>query len=72
MTNNQALVALMTSRQRLWSPAELCAGLNLDVCDLVRVIKTARQSGVNVCHQSNAQTHYTSKYWLAESGITLG
>ncbi|BBM66331.1 hypothetical protein VA249_29770 [Vibrio alfacsensis] len=66
MASEKQLVAVMTSRQRLWSPRELCDELGIHVCDLVRLIRKARSAGIHVGHESGTLTGSSSKYWLVE------
>ncbi|HHX8369190.1 TPA: hypothetical protein ACVOYU_003234 [Vibrio alginolyticus] len=66
MVSKKDLVDVMKSRRRLWSPSELCDELGIHVCDLVRLVKAARRSGVDVRHESSELTGFSSKYWLAE------
>lgn len=66
MASEKALIKLMSSRQRLWSPAELCAELSIPVCGLSRLIHKARKCGSQIRYEYGAHTAYTSKYWVVE------
>ena len=66
MANEKDLVALMQSRERLWKPSELCKQLGITVCQLVRLVERARNSGTTLKLENGEHTDYTSKYWLVE------
>ncbi|HDY7840652.1 hypothetical protein BOO25_18770 [Vibrio navarrensis] len=66
MASEKALIKLMSSRQRLWSPAELCAELGIPACGLGRLIQKARKRGSPIRYEYGEHTAYTSKYWVRE------
>ncbi len=67
MASEKQLISVMASRQKLWSPGELCGALNIHVCELVRLVRRAREAGEPVHHESSELTGYSSKFWLAEA-----
>jgi DNA-binding MarR family transcriptional regulator len=66
MANERDLVAVMKARKRLWSPSDLCDELNVQIGDLVKLIKKARKAGALVKVENGEHTHFTSKLWLME------
>ncbi len=67
MASEKQLVLVMASKQKLWSPAELCNALNVHVCELVRLVRRARESGQPVRYESSELTGFSSKFWLSEA-----
>ncbi len=66
MANEKDLVALMQSRKRLWKPNELCKPLGITVCQLVRLVERARNTGTALKLENGEHTDFTSKYRLVE------
>ncbi|WP_165311026.1 hypothetical protein [Vibrio ziniensis] len=66
MASEKDLVTLMKSRKRLWKPCELCLSLGITVCQLVRLVERARNSGTALKLENGEHTGFTSKYWLVE------
>ncbi|MBY7924730.1 hypothetical protein KW453_20985 [Vibrio fluvialis] len=66
MANERDLICLMSSRKRLWSPAEICEELGIHVCSLVLLVNAARKAGADVQCEFGEHTANTSKYWLLE------
>lgn len=64
MTNEERLLSVMEAKQKVWTHQELCVRLGVHVCELTKMIRAAKDSGVSIQWGSGEVLSGTSKLWL--------
>ncbi|MCG3743111.1 hypothetical protein EXA18_06360 [Vibrio cincinnatiensis] len=64
MANEKQLLSVMESRPKVWTHRELCDRLGIHVCDLAKIIRSAKESGASIRGESGEALSGTSKLWL--------